>query len=726
MTQERPEHRGRTVCMVGLIFQTLVFAFYAVLTVWSQSEALRALTCLTVTGIPIWLVLLLIYHQRVLVHEESLETEELRRQRTAGLITETVFEVDEEQLLLARRRLRWMYRWLLPFFSVVVIAALAALSLLFWSWSLRDAPSAVEWPTIQHADILIWFLGGTAFLSFLLSRYVVGMARYAEWQMLRAGASYLMGLTLGSVAAVGCLAAITLSDPSAPWTWPEHILAYGLRMLMLVLSVEFTLNLVLDFYRPRRPDEVPRPAFESRLLGLFTEPGGIARSIAEAINYQFGFEVSSTWFYKLLERSTVPLLGFSIACLLGGSCLLFVDESERAVVERFGRYIGHEYGPGFHLVYPWPIDKVHKVAVDRLHELKIGQQLEQPPDRQKDQLILWTNKHEQEPHLTVLVATPRLAEFMSAPSATQPAGSLPAQEPPHVTTRTEYGEAAPVIKGGQAVSVSQLRVSTTIEYKIRDAFEWVTRYRDPEALLKAITEREITRQFASADVDRVLGRGRGEMEAALWRAIQEQADQAELGVDIVFLGLQGVHPPVDAAEAFQEVIGAEQKKMVTIRNAWADYNKRLAAVAGDVRRAEQLAEIIRKVNRLASLPDTPANKLEKARRQQDVLFFGDQAAGIRPVGGEASSRIAQARAERWRLENEAHAAALAFDTEISLKNIAPRVYKTRRYLRAIAEASRKVRKYLNATSTEGPAEIFHMDIRDPMNVPLDTALEEEE
>ena len=728
MTQELPERRGRTVALVGLIFQTLVFAFYAVLAVWSESESLQALAYLTVTGIPIWLALLLTYHQRVLVQEEAFETEELRREREAGLQTETVFEGDAEQLLLARRRLRWMYRWMLPGFAVVVIAGLALLGLYFWPWSLRQAPSEIDWPPIVHTDIIIWFLGGTAFLCFLLSRYVVGMTRYAEWQMLRAGASYLMGMTLGSVAVAACLGAIALSDPTGPWLLPEQILAYVLRLLLVVLSVEFALNLVLDFYRPRGADEVPRPAFESRLLGLFTEPGGIARSIAEAINYQFGFEVSSTWFYKLLERSAVPLLGFCIVCMLGASCLLFVGEHQQAVVARFGRYVGSTLGPGLHLVYPWPIDHVAKVDIDRVHTLKLGIQMDEPT-RRPDPLILWTNPHEQEPHLNVLVATPRLAEFIERPEETAPEDALPAESAllDEIDEALAAEAAAPrdavAIAGGEAVSVSKLRISVDIEYRIRDAFDWVVTYRNPEALLKAIAEREITRRFASADVDRVLGPQRGAMEDVLLKAIQAETDRAALGVDILFAGLQGVHPPVEAAEAFQEVIGAEQKKTVTIRSAVADYNKRLASVAGDVRRAEQLAEVIREVNELSADPNATDAQLEAARDRQNALLFGDQAAGIRPVGGEASRQIAQARPQRWRLENQAHADAMAFETEMALHDASPAVYKARRYLRAIAESTGKIRKYLNATRHAQGSNTFHLDIKDPMAAPLGASLD---
>ncbi len=724
MIQELPERRGRSVALLGLIFQTLVCALYAVLAIWSESESLQALAYLTAAGLPIWLALLLTYHQRVLVQEEAFETEELRREREVGLQTGTVFDEDSEQLLLARRRLRWMYRWMLPGFSVVMIVAMALLGLVFWPWSLQQAPSEVDWPPIVHTDIMIWFLGGVAFLAFLLSRYVVGMTRYAEWQMLRAGASYLMGIALGSVAVAACLGAIALSDPTAPWLLPEQILAYVLRILLLVLGAEFAMNLVLDCYRPRRSDEVPRPAFESRLLGLFSEPGGIARSIAEALNYQFGFEVSSTWFYKLLERSAVPLLGFSVACMLLASSLLFVGEHQEAVVERFGRYLGQTKGPGLHLIYPWPIDRVSKVDLARVHKLRVG--IVGDEASRHDPLILWTNPHDHEPHLDVLVATPRLAQFMT-PEEEELSVEAEAIEvvPGEIVIQAPAREADPAdMEGGEAVSVSKLRISMDVEYKIRDSYDWVATYRNPDALLKAIAEREITRRFASADVDGVLGQQRGQMEQRLHRSIQDEAVRAGLGVEVVFVGLQGVHPPVEAAESFQQVIGAEQGKTVTIRSAAADYNKRLATVAGDVRRAEQLAEAIRLVNELSANPNASPEQLEAARERQNALLFGDQAARLAPVGGEASRLIAQARPQRWRLENEAHADAMAFETQRALHDAAPGLYRAQRYLRAIAASTGAIRKYLNVTTHEqGSNSTFHLDIKDPMAAPLGASLD---
>ena len=85
-----------------------------------------------------------------------------------------------------------MYKWMLPGATAFMILSLVLEGLLWWKWSLgasvRDATLWGDF-TQDRAFMLMWFLGGTALVSFLLSRYVVGLAKYSEWQMMRAGAS---------------------------------------------------------------------------------------------------------------------------------------------------------------------------------------------------------------------------------------------------------------------------------------------------------------------------------------------------------------------------------------------------------------------------------------------------------------------------------------------------------------------------------------------------------
>ena len=71
--------------------------------------------------------------------------------------------------------------------------------------------------------------------------------------------------------------------------------------------------LVVD--RPRRVGEFPRASFDSSSLSLLAQPGSVVRSINEAVNYQFGFDITSSWGYQLLLRSGVGLGGLAIVVL---------------------------------------------------------------------------------------------------------------------------------------------------------------------------------------------------------------------------------------------------------------------------------------------------------------------------------------------------------------------------------------------------------------------------
>ncbi len=709
MTTERPHRRARNVALIGLAFQVLLTAFLVVTATWTLSEALRGLLLMSTCGIPIWLYLLLVYHQRILVQEEEMETEELRREHAAAGSGGAIF--DQEDLLLAQRRLRWMYRWLLPIFTILITAGLVASGLLLWRWRLGESIQAAGWPTIHKANatLAIWFIAGAALTAFLLSRYASGLARYPEWRMLRSGASWLMGLTLGLAAVAFTLAPLHYYEMFGP----ERIVAYVLRILLLVLAVETLFNFVLDFYRPRRPDEEPRPAFDSRLLGLFSEPGGIARSIADAVNYQFGFEVSSSWLYKLLERAALPLVGFAVLVLFAASSFVIVQADQEAVVERFGDPC-RLLGPGLHVKLPWPFDVAYKVSTQQLQQCNLGISAEEDASKDPNELILWTNKHEQEPHLKVLIATPQLAGYLAATAATQAASAV---EP----TSRQANEAPGFADTGAAVSVSILRVAMAIQYQIKDAKDWISTYKDPEAMLKAIASEELTKSCASQTVEGMLGEGRRELEQSLRTKITRAAEVAKLGVEIKFLGLQGIHPPEETAEAFQDVIGAEQKRSVSIRSARLEYNKRLSEVAGvDGRnRAEALSSAIREMNRLESdAAATPEARLA-ARALCRTLVFGDQEQGTKAIGGQVAGIIAKARAERWSLENEAHSQAALFTAAKLTKDAVPRVFYLREKLKAMSAAMSGIRKYVVASKGGVKIGTYHLNLQEPADAPLD-------
>lgn len=728
MTTQRPERRARTVAWLGLLYSLVLLIGLLLIQVATESQSIYALTQLSFPAVVIWFILLLVYHQRVRVQDETFEMEELKAERTGE---SAIFDTEDEQLRLARRRLKWMYKWLLPVVSIFLIVLLIVMYWRGWAWHFWESIEADEWVDTKNLPVVGWGVGIGAFMTFLMSRYVTGMSRYAEWRMLKAGSSYLMGLTLAMVAVTITVLAGSYYEILAPEQWVTRVL----RVVMLLLAAEFLLNLILDFYRPKGPDEEPRPAFDSRFFGLFAEPGGIARSIAEAVNYQFGFEISSTWFYKLLERSVLALLGFAVLTLLLASCFVFVEADEVAVIQHFGRKTQIAES-GVTVKLPWPIGQARKVRLNRVHELKLGTaEVTLDEGRGREEFYLWTNEHAGEPHMNVLVATPELEEYITREGVSDATG-LPPEIVDEVVPPEILDEVLPRQRGGsafgetgKAVAVSMLRVAVSIQYKIgedkEDAYRWLTAYQDPERMIETIAMEEVTRYCAGIDVDSLMGTSRHEVERILHARIEEALDGAGLEfVDIKFLALLGVHPPVETAKAFQEVIGAEQKRAASIRAAEADYNKRLTEVAGTKERAERLGDAIQAYNRISG--DAEDEMKAGALARVNRLFFGEVETGVSPVGGEAAKRVLEARAERWRLENQAYARAVRFEQERVAKDAAPEVYATNIYLEALVESVQSIRKYvIGEIGEDGRGPIIHWNLQDPMGVPIDLDIQTE-
>ena len=158
-------------------------------------------------------------------------------------------------------------------------------------------------------------------------------------------------------------------------------------LAMAALGVEVLLNFVLNLYRPRRKGEAPKPAFESRVLSFLAAPDRLAESVGGAISYQFGFDVTESWFYRLLSR-TLGLLFISGGVVLWAlSSIAVVQPNERALVLRFGS-LQREVGPGAHLKYPWPVETLEVYSASAVNELQVGAHAPEG-----NEPILWTNDH---------------------------------------------------------------------------------------------------------------------------------------------------------------------------------------------------------------------------------------------------------------------------------------------------------------------------------------------
>lgn len=666
------DKRAQHVAAMGIVLQLASFGILLGISSWAESPAVYTAARFMFAGIPIWIILFLVFKQVRRVGAEQLESAELIRAKESGRTT-TIFDVEDEALLLEQNRLRWMIRWMLPSVAVIVAMILLFGHFIAWDWDMEPAFQSVNdggMARTLHPTMMMWFIVGVGFICFLYARYALALSQLKDWRLLHAGATYMAGN------AIICLG-LAIALMSTTIEWVEPLMAYATRVLMILLGLEMVTNFVMDFYRPRQSGMLSRPSFDSRILGLTSEPGSIAKSIAETINYQFGFEVSSTWFYQLLQRWLFPIMVVTTLIVFLMSSFVIVDANEAAVVERFGRLTqaeGEYLGPGIHLKWPYPIDKVRRAPVSQIGELVIGEAAEEEEEHSHgyQEAVIWTEAHDYVPEMMLVVAAPK----------SQDERALELESDPDDDT-------------ARSVAVSLLMVSIPIEYRIKSIHQYLYRYEDPIKVMESVAYQYLSDYAAGVDIDNLMGPGRKAFNREIKSLIQHRLDDLEVGIEIVFVGIRDAHPPAKnkVAAAFQGAIASQTDMLATINAARGESRKILTRIAGTVSRSKTLDKAIREKDRLQTQEHVDPEALSRAEARIEDLLLGSEKKRIPPLSGQAAAMIANAHADASRKISETAAKARVFQTELVAYRAAPELYKQRKRLEVFQDID-DIRKYL--------------------------------
>ncbi len=416
-------------------------------------------------------------------------------------------------------------------FVVPAIAPLLAAGLATWVWSLyRQLQQPVAAP--EQRLLAAAFLAGQAFTTFLFSRYLLGIKMRGP------------GIALGVMCIAALLAGAATLAGEMGYPPADRFAALTLVTFTGILAIENFINFLAELYRPRRRGGEFCQSYESRLGGLLTEPGAWARNIAGALDYQFGFKVSDTWLFHFLETALLPLVIFQLVVLYLLSCLVFLAPDEAGILEHFGKPVA-QLTSGAHLKLPWPFETVRRFPVNRVLSFRIGQG---QAGQVEPSVIVWSIPHVQDEE-QFLVAAPR--------SGTD--------------TNT--------------VPVNLVAFNIPVEYQITNIFSFAYNHADAAQLVEQIAYRSLTQEAAARDLFDLMGDGQTRIANSLRQRIQTETDHRQLGVEIKFVGLQGVHPPTQVAEAFESVIGALEQKEANILAAHAAAGRTVTLAAANSTKA---------------------------------------------------------------------------------------------------------------------------------------------
>ena len=436
-----------------------------------------------------------------------------------------LFDDADEAVRLAAKANRQYVKFFVPVFTILLGLAMLALGLGIWfTWKRSEV-----FPVAPHPLSMAILASCCCIGTLIAGSFFVGASREKGCRWLRPSGAWLfltgfLYLLSGTALFLEYFKKFTLRiDP---------LMAEIGMVIVIILAVELLLNFIIEFYRPRMPGEEERPLPESRLLALFTEPGGVARNIAASLDYQFGFQVSEAWFYRFLERTMVPLLAVMLLAFWLQTCLVIVDTDQNGIREIFGRVTSQEpLPPGLYCKLPLPFERIYRYPVEQVRKIAIGGHEDEHDDPEHalhtDRIVLWDFK---EPHSNA-------SHFIVADTSDSESGS------------NIYNS---------SLHMSILSAHIPLYFKVKNLYDYAYRHQDSSKSLKNIACRELIRYMAGADFTGVLGHERHQASTILKERIQEASDQAQLGIEVVFVGLVGLHPPMGVGAAFDNVVAARE------------------------------------------------------------------------------------------------------------------------------------------------------------------------
>ncbi|MGH7133815.1 MAG: SPFH domain-containing protein [Phycisphaerales bacterium] len=671
--------RAAGVSLLGLGLQLALGFILLIYAALGRDSAAQSGAYLILAGGAVWLVLAIIFDQHRRERIEAMESESLD---AASARESSVFGTTSDELRVAAKRLNSMHRVLVPTISLVF--GLMLLGLAYWRYTVGIKAVPIDAFRLEEPTARGWAISigvGIAVLGFIFGRFVSGMGQQKIWAPLKAGAAMAVGASLiGLALAVGHLLMIFKVDVVLRY------LQVAIPVFIGVLGLEIILNFLLNLYRPRKPGEMPRPALESWLLGFIAAPDRLAKSLGGAITYQFGVDVTGSWLYQLLSRSMVTLAAFAVLVVWAMTCFSIVGPSEKGLRLRNGHLV-EEVGPGAYFKLPWPFESIEKIPATQQHELALATR--RPPA--KLDAILWTNEHgiKPEEEKKIIVQPAKLA--VGAVESADPVRDLAliSVEVPVTYRITDLRKYEELAADGAGDDRDQLR----------------------KELLTSIAKRVMVSYLATLTESDLLGAQRTHAGTVLQQRVAEAFDKAGAGVQVLFVAIEGVHPPKDTADAFEKVVGNEQLRQERVEKARQDEIKTLTSAVGSVALARRIAAEIETLDRLrtqANLPGVTADA--KANFVKDIIAQEQKIdALILEAGGTAGAKIAEARAARWETHMHRRGEAAAYDGRLAAYRASPTLYRASKYYEMLADLIEESRLYL---VHDGVAPQLNIDLKD--------------
>ena len=248
-------------------------------------------------------------------------------------------------------------------------------------------------------------------------------------------------------------------------------------------------------------------------------------------------EKSKSFFKKLIRPSgIITIIIIILAISLVASSAFVVDESEQAVITRFGAY-NKTLGPGLHIKMPFGIDKKYIVDGNKVV------------------------KTEQFGFRTSSSGVTNLYQNGITSESTMLTGDL-----------------------------NIVDVEWIIQYRITDPKAWLFSVEERTNTIRDISRSAINTLVGDRAILEIMGNERTNIENLAVDSMNEQFKKLNMGINVVAVRLQNIVPPAGVQEAFEDVNKAIQDMNRFINEGKESYNSEIPKAQGEADREIQVAE----------------------------------------------------------------------------------------------------------------------------------------
>jgi membrane protease subunit HflK len=238
---------------------------------------------------------------------------------------------------------------------------------------------------------------------------------------------------------------------------------------------------------------------------------------------------------KYLSSGVIALVIIAIGVLIFlFTSFYIVDQTEEAVVTRFGRYTGTT-GPGLHFKLPFGIDRQYIVNVKTVQTEQFG--------------------------------------FRTVSSGINSIYSGDAGESTMLTG-----------------DLNIVLVEWIIQYRIVDPKAWAFNVNERTRTIRDVSRSAINMLVGDRAIMDIMGPERSAIEAAGAEFMNETFRGYGLGIDVIAVKLQNIDPPAGVQEAFDDVNKAEQDMNRLINEGQQVYNEEIPKARGERERIIQEAQ----------------------------------------------------------------------------------------------------------------------------------------